>query len=220
MVKKREKLNKDPTHNVRRSPSQLSRDRRLIARLYLHEFLTQHEIADRLGLSQATVMRDLKHLNKLWYQASLDDITRAKARELAKIDSLEQQYYQAWILSRGFNHKGEPLEEGRLEESTSRESTFTDKEGKEISRSFRTEKTVYPVGDSQWLKGIQWCIEQRCRILGLNAPEQLDIMHSAKAYVGVSPDDWDEDPEVIDGEAADAAPGYLEDGRDNGRDVS
>ena len=66
-----------------------------ISRLYLTG-VTQTDIAARLGVSQQQISYDLKALQKRWLAASLAHVDDAKARELAKIDQLEREYWKAW----------------------------------------------------------------------------------------------------------------------------
>ena len=79
----------------RRSNGQLIRDRRRIADLYLRGWL-QVDIAAEVGLSQSTVCQDLKALHKQWVASALVDIDIAKSKELAKIDVLERENWDAW----------------------------------------------------------------------------------------------------------------------------
>lgn len=139
----------------RRSPAQLARDRRRIAGLYLEGRL-QVDIAREVGLSQSTVSNDLKALQRIWLKSSLIDINEAKAREIAEIDNLEREYYKAWHRSR------EDAETLRQE---------GDKEG--LDKVTKTSKGQ--AGDPRFLSGIQWCIERRCKILGVDAPERSDV---------------------------------------------
>ena len=142
----------------RRSNGQLARDRRRIANLYLQGWL-QTDIADELDLNQSTISRDLKALHGVWLQSALVDFDEAKANELAKIDRLEREYWDAWGRSR-----------------LDAETETVKEEGSSIVPE-RTEKIVQvkgQTGDASFLKGVQWCIEQRCKILGVEAPKLLE----------------------------------------------
>ena len=142
---------------VKRKPIERARDRRLIAPMYLIEKISQGEIAERLNargdvaytITQQTVSNDLKALENEWLQAGLMDLDEAKARELARIDALECEYWEAWRESISSGVK------------VSKEK----KRGDEVV-TVRQEVTKAS-GDSRFLQGIQWCIEQRCKILGL-----------------------------------------------------
>lgn len=118
----------------RRKAAQIARDRLRMSDLYLQGQL-QADIASELGLSEATVSRDLKVLHKEWLAGSQVGFSKARARELAKIDRLEREYWEAWKRSR----------------------------------------TGGQAGDPRFLTGIQWCIERRCKIMGIDAPTKMDL---------------------------------------------
>ena len=116
---------------------------------------TQMEIAVRLGLSQAQISRDLATIQRRWRESSIVDLNEAKQRELERIDVLEREYWQAWEASKG-------------EQSRSTASKTGD-----VSRA---QVVKYEsAGDPRFLAGIQWCIEQRCKILGLLAAVKNEL---------------------------------------------
>jgi len=49
-------------------------------------------------------------------------------------------------------------------------------------------------GDAKYLDGVRACIAQRSKMLGLDAPDKLDLSANVtvKGYVSISPDDWDD----------------------------
>ena len=132
-----------------RSPSQVIRDQARIAQLYLKQ-MPQSEIAELLKINQSTVSRDLKVIQEEWRKSTLIDMNEAKQRELARIDQLEREAWQAWERS-----IGEKIE------TTNKKSG----EGTEETVRKRTE-----AGDPRYLSVIAECIEKRMKILGLNAP--------------------------------------------------
>ena len=139
----------------RRSASQLARDRRKIAELYLEGYL-QADIADDVGLSQSTVSSDIKALQKEWLASALIDFNEAKAREIAKVDKLEREYYNAW--RRSCEDAEQMTQEGTPEG---------------IDKVKKTSKGQ--AGDPRFLQGVQWCIERRCKMLGVDAPERHEV---------------------------------------------
>jgi predicted transcriptional regulator len=139
----------------RRSTAQRVRDRRKIADLYLQGWI-QADIADELTISQQTVSNDLKALHGEWLASALMDFSEAKSQELAKIDRLEREYWQAWERS---------CEDA---ESVTQEGTA---EG--VDKVKKTSKGQ--AGDPRFLQGVQWCIERRCKILGVDAPEKYAV---------------------------------------------
>ena len=136
-----------------RDPAQLARDRRKIADLYLQGRL-QADIAAELEINQSTVSRDLKALHKEWLAAALVDFGAVKAQELAKIDRLEREYWRAWERS---CKDAETVVKKQKEDG-----------GKEMQQTLKGQ-----AGDPRFLDGVQWCIERRCKILGVDAPQRV-----------------------------------------------
>ena len=135
-----------------RSNSEKARDRRRVAELYLKGWL-QADIAKEIGRSQSTVGRDLLELRKQWLESSLVDTDKAKAKELARIDVLEREAWDAWLRSqedvetvtqRAYELKGVPI-----------------KEAKRVVKG--------QTGDPRYLDRVSWCIQQRSKILDLEA---------------------------------------------------
>ena len=155
-----------------RDRAQLTRDRRRIADLYLQGKL-QAEIAGKLGIDQSTVSRDLKALHREWQQSALVDIDKAKGQELARIDRLEREYWTAWQRS--------------CEDAETVRQEGTKAEGP--SKIIKTAKGQ--AGDPRFLQGVQWCIERRCKILGIDAPEKREHTGSISLVYGgnVNPED-------------------------------
>lgn len=149
--------------NERREPAQVDRDRKRIAELYLKRWL-QVDIAEELKIDQSTVSRDLAAIREQWRKSTLIDFNEAKARELARIDNLEMTYFEAWdrsldpFKSKVIKAKGNPKTEEELK-----------------ANAEQTLKTEDRNGDPRFLQGVQWCIEQRCQILGIYAAVKQEI---------------------------------------------
>jgi hypothetical protein len=158
----------------RRSTSQLARDRKRIAELYLKGWI-QADIADDIGVDQSTVSRDLSVLIDEWREEAVKDITETKAQELAKINVLENTYWQAWKDS----------QEDAVTKSTEKYMSGTE-ESTAQKRIKSLDKTVEQVGDPSFLRGVQWCIEKRCAILGLDAPKRVDQQTDGKMEIVVT----------------------------------
>jgi len=154
----------------RRSAAQIARDRRRIADLYLRGEL-QVAIAEEVGISQTTVSRDLKALQAEWLKSSLIDYNEVKAQELARIDTLEREYWQAWQRS---CEDAETIRKKKAEiAGVKRKEIVTTAKGQ--------------VGDPRFLTGVQWCIERRCKVLGIDAPDKVEgsvILEIAYAKTG------------------------------------
>jgi len=143
----------------RRSNGQLARDRLKISDLYLQGWL-QVDIAEEVGISTATVCRDISYLQEAWQQSSLVNIDAKKAEELAKVDRLEREYWRAWVRS------CEDAETIRQEGS----KNIADEKVKPV-KIVKTAKGQ--AGDPRFLAGVQWCINKRCEILGIDAPKKI-----------------------------------------------
>ena len=133
---------------------------------------TQMAIAERLGLSQGQISRDLAKVQKRWRESSLVDINEAKQRELERIDVLEREYWQAWKNSKG-------------EQQRSTASKTGDQSRAQIVK-------YESAGDPRFLAGVQWCVEQRCKILGLLAAVKSDLNAAIIGPVQFVFDKWPE----------------------------
>ena len=122
--------------------------------------ITQAEIGQRLGVSQPQISYDLRVLRNRWLQSSIVNINEAKARELARVDHLEREYWEAWERSIGKHQTKTVKARGTKESAESAEQTV---------------KTEDINGDPRYLSGVQWCINKRCEVLGLDAPTKREI---------------------------------------------
>jgi len=150
------------TTDAPRNDIQIERDRRSIGRLYL-QGMTQGEIAEELGISQSTVSRDLKAIQKTWIHDAARDIGERKAQELAKIDTLELTYWEAWKRSQ----ENAEVETTKMQGSNAK--------GAAPDRVEKQKRVEGQVGDPGFLQGVQWCIERRCLIIGIDAPKKNEV---------------------------------------------
>ena len=163
----------------RRSSSELARDRRKIADLYLKGWI-QADIAQEIGMSQATVSNDIKALQQDWLNSALVDFNEAKSQELAKIDRLEREYWAAW--ERSCEDAETVTEKARASRGAEKPDSVE-----------KTKQAKGQAGDPRFLAGIQWCIERRCKILGIDAPSKIGFENDLVVQlVGVDPDAGDE----------------------------
>jgi len=126
--------------------------RKDVAELYLKGWF-QHDIAAKYGLSKGQISQDLKAIYKEWKSSTLRDFDELKEAELARINRLEQEYWEAW-------------EKSKLAQLKERKK-YKDAKLEEMNK-----ETTEASGDPRYLQGIQWCINKRSEILGLNAPEK------------------------------------------------
>lgn len=148
----------------KRTTFQREHDLLTISRRYLAGDI-QVDIAHDLGLSQQQISYDIKALQRRWLDSAVSNIDEAKARELAKVDNLELEYWQAWKRSQEdaetVKQKGTPV---------------NTPDGESKIKTADIEKTTKgQAGDPRFLQGVQWCIERRCKILGVDAPDKKDF---------------------------------------------
>lgn len=120
------------------------------------------EVNNRHGrkITYQTVSNEIKKLLKEWEKSRNEIIDHQKFVELAKIDRLEKTYWD------GYDKSCQPVKK-----------TSTKKKGsvKQVDNVEMVSNEETRVGDPRFLDGIKWCIEQRCKILGINAPQKFDV---------------------------------------------
>lgn len=128
-----------------------------VSELYVKGYNYQ-QIADNLSLTRRQVEKDVSALMTRWQHSYVEDIHMYKVAELEKINLIEKEAWVAWERSKG----GKKINTKTLQESDqfgrSRTSSITDQESH---------------GDIQYLQTIQWCVNQRARILGIFAPAKV-----------------------------------------------
>jgi hypothetical protein len=112
---------------------------------------THTELAALFGVSRQQITYDLKTLQQRWLTSALVNVDAAKAKELAKIEALERIYHEAW----------ERSVEQKETKTAERTSGVASDRVKAVSRQEQRD------GNPAFLAGIQWCIEQRCKALGI-----------------------------------------------------
>lgn len=131
---------------------EIARRRQQVADLYLQRF-TQATIAERLGVSQATVCNDLKKIRAEWRNSAIRDFDQSCELELRTIDWVQRESAEAWERSK------KPAQSAVIHGD---------------GTSSPTRKTLKNQnGDPRFLDAIQKCISARCALLGLNAPQRL-----------------------------------------------
>lgn len=142
--------------------------RRQVAEMYLRG-KTIRAIAIDLGVSHGTVGNDVQIVLAEWREERLDDIDALQSAELTRISKLEETYWEAWDRS--------VTERKR---STTERMTTTEGEGDGDGQVTKRDRAAITkdelLGDARFLAGVQWCIDRRCKILGLDAPERHEIL--------------------------------------------
>lgn len=158
----------------RRTLTEREADLVIEARLYLagkNHFQIAEELSKTRGyvIKRTQVSNDIHEIYKRWQVSYLTDINRLKVKELAKVDQIEAEYWNAWEASKQDKLGLEQIKTedqipggaADLRTSYKRTKTTTKKERRDPNFMF--------------LQGVQWCVEQRCKIFGLNAPATLNI---------------------------------------------
>lgn len=168
----------------KRTRGEREHDLVLVSRLYLQGHSHQ-AIAEMLNikrpyeLSRSQISRDIDTIHKRWQQAYLLDFNEAQVRELARLDHLEAEYWRAY-------------ERSQEDAVTVQEVDINDEMSgnKSYKRKKRITKAEKQTGRESYLQGVQWCIEQRCKILGLHAPKKYQVDWREEARLqGIDPDE-------------------------------
>jgi hypothetical protein len=155
-----------------------------ISQLYIqgwsHQAITNKLNAERhYTLTRSQISHDIQCILDRWRKAYLVDVNEAQIRELARLDELENQYWQAWERSQ---HDAIITQEIDIKDELSGGQSYTRKK-----RVLNKEKQT---GQDSYLLGIQRCIELRCKILGLDAPAKVEIDWRTEAVkMGIDPDE-------------------------------
>jgi hypothetical protein len=108
----------------------------------------------------------LGELEKRWRGASQVEVEQAKGEVLDETAQLKREYYDAWQRS---------CEDAETETKRQRQAG----EGNEVKEMMKVTKAQ--AGDPRFLQGVQWCIERRCKLLGIDAPQKTDLTSDGKA---------------------------------------
>jgi predicted transcriptional regulator len=157
----------------KRTKLEKKRDRALIADMYLSG-LEQTEIAEKLGLTQPQISYDLKVIQAQWLQNTTMNLDAHKAEEIMKTLQTERMYRD--IYKRSLNDLNAKTATLRTEKSDGKSDGKNEKEKPlPIIQVIHTENRN---GDPRALDGILKCIERRCKLLGLDAPQKQE--HTGK----------------------------------------
>ena len=150
---------------AKRTKHQMQADAAITADLYIKGWL-QADIAEHLSsirdyaITQQTVSNDIKRIQKTWIERTTMDLTAAKAEELARVNKLEQTYWEQYEASLS--------DETITKAITDKSSDGTRYEATKKSRT----------GDAKYLQGVERCIQLRMKLLGLEAA--LKMEHTGK----------------------------------------
>lgn len=165
----------------RRTKLERERDLATLAEHYLHG-KTQAEIAELMGVTQQQISYDLRALQRQWQKSGILDFGAAKGRELARIDANEIARWQLYAM----------YQAAWAERSAGRKLSSPD--GK-TSISFQKDSDhAFLDGMQKSLDGVLACVKERCKLLGLYAPEKQEHSGEIKT-VGMTLAEWKEQVE-------------------------
>lgn len=158
------------TKRTLRGKSERSAEQREADLAFISERLvrgvTQKDIVQQLGAVRSykvtldIIKGDSGELTKRWRSLAIGDIEDHKAEQLARLLELERQAWEALA----------KLQTG-IERTVAKTTKYTAKtrESKSAMRMNDTKDNT-----AAWLKAIQFCIQERSKILGLYAPVKLE----------------------------------------------
>jgi predicted transcriptional regulator len=140
------------------TPEQRQQQIATVESLYLSGH-SQVDIGRQIGVSQQQVSKYLRKLQAAWLARRGENLESVKGRELARLDRLEREYWQAWERSQ-----------------QDAEIVKQKVNGKGDGAKVQAEKTSKgQAGDPRFLQGIMACIETRLKIVGGFAPTKVDL---------------------------------------------
>lgn len=160
-----------------RSAPQKERDKNFITSLYLKGYSCRYiaselckEVGEDKYISYRTVNNDIRSLLKEWEKDRIDDINHLKLIELEKINKLERTYWEAWEKSvTDYQRTNKKIKAKAGKQDNSKPSPSE----QEIATT-----DMISMGNPSYLSGIERCIQMRCKILGIEAPQKVD--HTTK----------------------------------------
>lgn len=155
-----------------RTETELRRDYETISGLYLKGW-THQRIAEYISkdpdrpyaLVRQTISTDMRKIRAMWAENATADIQELINKQLAALDNLEAELWEAYERSKG-----------NAESSTvvTREKSAGDKDAAAAVERTATINTKGQVGDVAYLNAIERVIGRRCAILGITTPTKLE----------------------------------------------
>lgn len=179
---------KRPTSKFRtHEDHRIAERRKIVASMYVRGS-SQWEIAKSLNppVTQKTVSEDLRVVREEWLKSAAQEYDALKAKELAAIDDLQEECWKQFRLSCKVRTKTVKLEKelklpkidisknkgnGSIPFPKSKVDPLPDPvmTTTKIGKDYRYPST----GNPAWLDRVQWCVEMRCKILGIVKPPEV-----------------------------------------------
>ena len=134
----------------------ITREERLprVAAMYV-QGKTQAEIAAVIGVTRQMITQDMALVRTRWREAQVRDFDELRSEQLAKVDTVESEYWAEW------------------ERSKAQATRKTSERRDGVDRASVTVEDQ--TGDPRYLQGVERCIERRCKLLGLDAPTRSEV---------------------------------------------
>ncbi|MCJ7759631.1 hypothetical protein MUP59_00610 [Candidatus Bathyarchaeota archaeon] len=157
-----------------RTNEELERDRVIVARMYVrgksqHEMLmTINSMYPDRPISSKTINHELQVIRNSWLNSTLVDFNSAKAKELARLDEMEKEAWDAWERSKEKHIRIEyDVADDQVPFSVDKIANVTRKRKHKIIEA--------TVGDIRYLTMIESAIKMRCDIFGLFEAKKVQV---------------------------------------------
>lgn len=130
----------------------IAQRRQQVAKLYL-QGKGQSDIAQELNLTQATISRDLEHVQTAWRESSIRDFDAQRDLEIARLNQIEKEAWAAWERSQ------QPAQTAVVSGAAGSQTA---------KRTLR-----HQCGNPRFLELALRCNEERRKLLGLDAPLKI-----------------------------------------------
>jgi len=146
---------------------------------------SQQKIADECGVHQTTIFADINFLLEEWKKSNLVDLDSKIELEIRRINNLESKAWEAFFESKQVKTTTVTRQPNMKHNKTRRDPVNF--EGIDAS-------TIDSGGDAKFLNIVSDCIKQRCKLMGLDAPQKValtdtkgnDLTYKEKSRMAIS----------------------------------
>ncbi|MDE2103978.1 MAG: hypothetical protein KGL39_42470 [Patescibacteria group bacterium] len=158
------------------SDQEIQKEARLreVAGLFLARW-KQHEIAKHFGVGQQQISTDIAELKKRWRLSGIVDTTEAMFEELARLDVIEMEAWDAWRRSIGKKKRTVIVRKRPAELSGDTPPEWSD-------TIEETETIWQDAGDPRFLEIVIKCVQKRFEAFGWNAPKKHEVWHDLQNF--------------------------------------
>jgi|HubBroStandDraft_2_1064218.scaffolds.fasta_scaffold279347_1 hypothetical protein len=176
--------------NSTRSTTTIADRRAKVGDLYL-QGLNTYELARQFKVTPQTISNDITAIREAWMEKSITEFNNCKSEELAQIALIRREAWIAWNKSKKvaetvteeseFVDQVEETNKDKTDQSDKPETVEAKKALEKIVK--RTTKKEYRDGSAEYMRVLQWCVEQICAIRGLDSPKQIELSGMLKVDV-------------------------------------